>query len=100
MLRNVPGASSSLGLPATVTLPGLLQEQHRTAARGLRENTAFVRDFVHAGAARKGEYEASAARTIAAAPTHHTWCLQPLNSEHLSQRTRGDDPALGYSPTR
>ena len=88
MLRNVPGASSSLGLPATVTLPGLtaclnwrwlprvaaknqpapsrhlitaptfttsahsppLQEQHRRAARGLRENTAFARDVVDAGA--------------------------------------------------
>ena len=29
---------------------GLLQEQHRTAARVIRENTAFARDVVHAGA--------------------------------------------------
>lgn len=31
-------------------VPGLLQEQHTRAARGLRENTAFARDVVHAGA--------------------------------------------------
>jgi hypothetical protein len=31
-------------------VPGLLQEQHRGAALGLRENTAFARDSVHAGA--------------------------------------------------
>jgi|694.fasta_scaffold38309_5 hypothetical protein len=80
-------------------VPGLLQDQHRRAARDLRENTAFSRDFVHAGAARKGECEASAARSIADEPTHHIWCLQPLKSEHLSQRTRRDDLALGYSPT-
>jgi hypothetical protein len=30
--------------------PYPLQEQHRTAARVIRENTAFARDFVHAGA--------------------------------------------------
>ena len=31
-------------------VPGLLQEQHRGAALGLRENTAFARDSVHARA--------------------------------------------------
>jgi hypothetical protein len=31
-------------------VPGVLQEQHRRAARVMRENTAFARDFVHAGA--------------------------------------------------
>ena len=31
-------------------VPGLLQEQHRRAARRLRENTAFARDVVDAGA--------------------------------------------------
>jgi hypothetical protein len=31
-------------------VPGLLQEQHRRAARVIRENTAFARDVVDAGA--------------------------------------------------
>jgi hypothetical protein len=58
-----------------------LQEQHRRAARVIRENTAFARDFVQASAPRKGYYEASAAISIADPPAHHIWCRQPLDRD-------------------